>query len=48
LLGLLIYGVYDTTSLAIYKKYKWNIALQDTLWGGALLGLTTCVVYALT
>jgi uncharacterized membrane protein len=46
LLGLLIYGVYDTTSLAIYKKYKWNIALQDTLWGGALFGLTTAVVYA--
>lgn len=48
LLGLLIYGVYDTTSLAIYKKYKWNIALQDALWGGALFGLTTSVVYALT
>ena len=48
LLGLLIYGVYDTTGLAIYKKYKWNIALQDALWGGALFGLTTSVVYALT
>lgn len=47
LLGLVIYGVYDTTSLAIYKKYKWNIAVMDTLWGGALLGLTTATVYAL-
>lgn len=47
LLGIVIYGVYDTTSLAIYKKYKWNIAVMDTLWGGALLGLTTATVYAL-
>ena len=47
LLGIVIYGVYDTTNLALFKKYKWNIALMDTLWGGALFGLTTAVVYAL-
>jgi uncharacterized membrane protein len=47
LLGWIIYGVYDTTSLAIYKKYKWNLALTDTIWGGVLFGLTTAVVYAL-
>lgn len=47
LLGIVIYGVFDTTNLAMFKKYKWNIALMDTLWGGALFGLTTAVVYAL-
>jgi hypothetical protein len=47
LFGIVIYGVFDTTNLAMFKKYKWNIALMDTLWGGALFGLTTAVVYAL-
>jgi uncharacterized membrane protein len=47
LLGIIIYGVFDTTNLAMFKKYKWNIALMDTLWGGALFGLTTAVVYGL-
>lgn len=47
LLGILIYGVYDMTNLAMFKKYKWNIALMDTLWGGALFGITTAVVYAI-
>lgn len=45
LLGIVIYGVFDTTNLAMFKKYKWNLALMDALWGGALFGLTTAVVY---
>lgn len=47
LLGILVYGVFDTTNLAMFKKYRWNFALMDTLWGGALFGLVTSVVYAL-
>jgi uncharacterized membrane protein len=47
LLGIVIYGVFDTTNLAMFKKYKWNLALMDALWGGALFGLTTAVVYGL-
>jgi uncharacterized membrane protein len=45
LLGLVIYGVYETTSYALLKKWKWNIVLMDTLWGGILFALTTFVTY---
>ena len=45
LLGLVIYGVYETTSYALLKKWKWNIVLMDTLWGGVLFALTTFITY---
>lgn len=45
LLGLLIYGVYETTSYALFSKWSLQIALMDTLWGGVLLSLTTWLVY---
>jgi len=47
LLGVVIYGVFDTTNLAIFKKYDWKLALMDTLWGGTLMALTTGIIYAL-
>ena len=46
LLGFIIYGVFDTTNLAIFKKYDWKVALMDALWGGILFALTTSIVYA--
>lgn len=46
LLGVVIYGVYDMTNLATLKKWKWNLAIMDTLWGGVLLALTTAIIYA--
>lgn len=45
LLGLVIYGVYESTSYALLKKWKWNIVLMDTLWGGVLFALTTFITY---
>jgi len=47
LLGIIIYGVFDSTNMAIFKKYNWKIGLIDSLWGGVLLALTTSAVYAL-
>lgn len=47
LLGFIIYGVFDTTNMAIFKKYKWNVGLMDALWGGILFALVTLIVYAL-
>ena len=47
LLGIVIYGVYETTSYALLKKWKLSIVLMDTLWGGVLFGLTTALVYSL-
>lgn len=47
LLGLVIYGVFDTTNLALFKKWDWKVALMDTLWGGVLMALTTAIIYAM-
>lgn len=46
-LGLVIYGVYDSTNYATLKKWQADIAIMDTLWGGSLLALTTAITYAL-
>ena len=44
LLGLVIYGVYETTNLALFQKWSWLTVLLDTLWGGILFALTTFLV----
>ena len=46
-LGLVIYGVYDSTNYATLKKWDSSVAIMDTLWGGALFALTTAITYAL-
>ena len=40
-LGLSIYGIYDATNIAIFKKYDSYIAYVDMIWGGILYALTT-------
>ena len=47
LLGILIYGVYESTNYAILKQWKWEMVAIDTLWGGVLFALTTYLVYNL-
>lgn len=47
LLGIVIYGVYDTTTYAIFKHWSPVLAIIDTLWGGILFALTSAVVYYL-
>ena len=47
LLGIVIYGVYDTTTYSAFKHWSPFLAITDTLWGGILLALTTSVVYYL-
>ena len=46
-LGLVIYGVYDSTNYATLKKWEPSVAIMDTLWGGSLFALTTAITYAL-
>lgn len=41
--GFSIYGIYNFTSLAIYKDLDSSIGIMDTLWGTALYTLTTFV-----
>lgn len=45
--GIVIYGVYDSTTYALLKKWDLMLAITDTLWGGVLMGLTTAITYAL-
>lgn len=42
--GFILYGVYDMTSLAIFKYWTWHVALVDMIWGAVLLGATALVV----
>jgi uncharacterized membrane protein len=43
LLGLCVYGVYDTTTYALLKEYPLFTACADILWGGVLFALVTYV-----
>ena len=43
-LGIVIYGVFETTNMALFSKWSWTTVIIDTLWGGVLFGLTTLIV----
>ena len=45
LLGIVIYGVYDTTTYALITKWSPQLALIDTLWGGILMSTTAYITY---
>ncbi len=48
LLGLVAYGTYDLTNMAVVQGFTWRIALIDLAWGTALsavaAGLTTRIM----
>ena len=46
-LGIVIYGVYDSTNYATLKKWTPELSVLDTLWGGSLFALTTYITYKL-
>ncbi len=41
LLGFFIYGVYETTNMAIFKDWNINVFIIDLSWGGFLFLITT-------
>ena len=47
LLGIMVYGVYETTNYSIINKWEKTAVIMDTLWGGTLFALTTGIVYKL-
>lgn len=47
LLGLVIYGTYDFTNLALFSNWSILLSIVDTMWGAVLFGLTTGIVYKL-
>lgn len=45
ILGIVIYGVYETTNYAILQKWSPLAVILDTFWGGLLFTLTTYIAY---
>lgn len=45
LFGLVLYGVFDMTNLAIFKNYPLYTGLIDMLWGSILMSTTTFLTY---
>lgn len=43
-LGILIYGVYETTNYALFTKWSFLTVIIDTLWGGTLFASTTFII----
>ena len=44
LLGIVIYGVYETTNYALFSNWSLLSVIIDTLWGGLLFASTTFIV----
>lgn len=44
LLGLVMYGVYETTNYALFKNWSILTVMIDTLWGGILFASTTYII----
>lgn len=44
LLGIVIYGVYETTNYALLKNWSILTVIIDTLWGGLLFATTTYII----
>ena len=47
ILGLVIYGVFETTNLAIFDNWLKEAVIIDTVWGGLLFTLTTIITLKL-
>jgi uncharacterized membrane protein len=45
LMGLLMYGTFDITNLALFKDYPSWYALMDTLWGTFAIMLTSILTF---
>ena len=40
LLGLFAYGTYEFTNFATLRDWSWQQVVADTVWGGALTGVS--------
>ena len=45
LFGLIVYGVYETTTYALLKNWHIKTVIIDTLWGGVLMSAVTWLTY---
>lgn len=39
LLGIVVYGVFDSTNFLMFRKWDWRIMVIDGLWGGVLFSM---------
>ena len=47
MLGLIVYGVFESTNLAIFTNWTLDALLLDTLWGSILFSITTYITLIL-
>ncbi len=47
LLGVGVYGVYETTNYATLSKWPIYMVVVDTLWGGILFAITAKIYYSI-
>lgn len=45
LLGVCVYGIYNTTTYTLLSDFPLRVVFTDTLWGGILFALTTFIYY---
>lgn len=44
ILGLIVYGIYNTTNYSTLNKFSLNVALIDTIWGTTLFTAVAFIV----
>jgi uncharacterized membrane protein len=47
-LGVIAYGTYDLTSLAIMRGWPVNVTIIDMVWGGILTGVSATLAVVIT
>jgi uncharacterized membrane protein len=43
LLGILVYGVYEFTTISLLSEWEWKTVIIDTIWGGILFTLSVYI-----
>jgi len=46
-LGLLMYGMFNSTNIGIFKNYDYKIALLDTFWGFLIFTMSSYLFFSL-
>ena len=46
LLGMLMYGTFDLTNKAVFKKYRWSYTIADMAWGTFCMGLVSFICFS--
>ena len=45
ILGVCTYAIFDFTNMAIFKNYRLDLSIMDSVWGGILFALCTYLVH---